>query len=275
MKIMLITDVEGVSGVLNFADWCTPDSRYYEKAQRLLTLEANAVIDGFFAGGAKEILVVDGHGPGAIDPELLDERVELQRGQASPVWPFTLDASFDGIAWVGQHAKSGTPWSHITHTGTFAVKDMTVNGISIGEFGEMAYAASELNVPVIFAGGEQAFAEEAAELVPGLVTAGTKRGCNSEENLSEATAEVYEKSKLSAIHLSPAKARAMLREGALHAMEKLRNNIKPFPQPVLSAPYEIKTVFRKIEARPDAPQVLYKRHDKSFIAALNAPYTTE
>ena len=42
---MIVTDLEGVAGVLDFANWCTIDSRYYDKAKKLLTLETNAVIE--------------------------------------------------------------------------------------------------------------------------------------------------------------------------------------------------------------------------------------
>ena len=272
---MLMTDIEGVAGVLNFKEWCSPGARYYDKAKRLLTEEVNACVEGFFAAGATEVRVVDGHGPGGIDPELLDERATLQRGAASPVWPFTLDDTFDGYACVGQHAKARTPWSHITHTGNFSTYEMSVNGISIGEFGEMAFAAAELGVPVIFAAGEDAFAREAEELAQGVITVGVKKGCNSEEGLDDVSAEVYSQSKLSAIHLSPIKARALLREGAQKAMEKLCREPDSFIMPKLEAPYEIKTVLRKIEATPDAPRVIYRRHAESFIGALNAPYEKE
>ena len=275
MKIMLMTDLEGVAGVLNFEEWCSPGKPYYDKAKRLLTEEANACIEGFFAGGATEIRVVDGHGPGAVDPELLDERVELQRGAASPVWPFTLDETFDAYACVGQHAKSRTPWSHITHTGSFSTFELTVNGISIGEFGEMAFAAAELGVPVIFAAGEEAFAREAEALAPGVVTVGVKRGCNSEDGLDDASAEVYSRSKLSAIHLSPFKSRQLLREGAKKAVEKLLREPESFRMTRIEPPYEIKNVIRRIEADPNAPRVLYRRHDSSYIGALNAPYEKE
>ena len=172
MKVMLVTDIEGVAGVLNFEEYCSPGTPYYEKSKRLLTEETNAVIRGMFDGGVDEILVVDGHGPGAIDPELLDSRAELMRGIASPPWPFTLDSTFDGIGWVGQHAKSRTPYSHLTHTGNFSVWEITANGIPVGEFGEFAMCAGELGVPVIFAGGEDAFAREAEELAPGVVAVG-------------------------------------------------------------------------------------------------------
>ena len=48
MKIMIVTDLEGVAGVQNFEDWCSPGGCYYDKAKRLLTLETNAVIEGFY-----------------------------------------------------------------------------------------------------------------------------------------------------------------------------------------------------------------------------------
>ena len=275
MKLMIVTDLEGVAGVTNFEDWCTIDAPFYEKAKRLLTLEVNAVVEGFFAGGATEIRVVDGHGPGAIDPELLDERVELQRGAPSPIWPFTLDDSFDGVAWVGQHAMSRTPYSHISHTGTFDVFEATANGIPVGEFGEFALCAAELGVPVIFAAGEEAFAKEASALAEGVITVAVKRGCNSEEGLENVTSEVYSRSKLSAIHLTPARARKLLREGAQLAAEQLAACPGRFRMTQLTPPYEIITRYRKSEKNPNLPAVHYRRHPTSFIDAMNAPSTTE
>ena len=62
MKIYLMTDMEGCAGILNFKDWVFPEGRYYDKGKRLLTLEVNAVAEGFFAAGADEVLVADGHG---------------------------------------------------------------------------------------------------------------------------------------------------------------------------------------------------------------------
>ena len=272
---MIVTDLEGVAGVLAFENWCSIESPYYNKAKKLLTLETNAAIEGFYAAGATEIRVVDGHGPGAIDPELLDERVELQRGAASPVWPFTLDSTFDAVAWVGQHAMSRTPFSHISHTGTFDVFEATVNGMPVGEFGEFALCAAELKVPVIFAAGEEAFTREAAALAKGVVTAAVKRGCNSEEGLENVTSEVYSRSKLSAIHLSPARSRELIRQGAQESLEKLIKTPEAFSLELPSPPYEIVTKFRRSEKRPDLPRVLYRRHATSFLAAMNAPSTKE
>ena len=143
MHIYLMTDLEGVAGVSEFKNYCTPGDLYYNLAKRLLTQEVNAAVDGFFEGGADAITVLDGHGPGAIDIEILDERCRYERGVHRPVYPWGLDEGYDAFVIIGQHAKSGTPYSHITHTGSFACYDISVNGYSIGEFGELALCAME------------------------------------------------------------------------------------------------------------------------------------
>ena len=68
-KVYIMTDMEGVAGVLDFENWCKPESRYYELGKELLTLEVNAAIEGFSRGGATEFLVADGHGYGGINPK--------------------------------------------------------------------------------------------------------------------------------------------------------------------------------------------------------------
>ena len=96
MRIAIMTDLEGVAGIANFEDWCGSESKYYDKAKMLLTEEVNAAIRGFFDAGADEIVVVDGHGPGAIDTILLDERAEYSRGWAR-VHEFALSSCFDAL----------------------------------------------------------------------------------------------------------------------------------------------------------------------------------
>ena len=36
MKLAIMTDLEGVAGVINVKDWIYPDSKYYEKGKELL-----------------------------------------------------------------------------------------------------------------------------------------------------------------------------------------------------------------------------------------------
>lgn len=266
MKIFLMTDMEGVAGILNHDDWVLPAGRFYDKGQRLLTEEINAACAGLFAGGAKEIVVADGHGAGGIDPELLDPRARLQRGWGRNPYPFGLDASFDGFGVVGQHAKAGTPLSHITHTGWFNMIDVTINGISVGEYGQGALCAMELGVPCILACGEEAFAREAEELTPGVVTATVKQG-TLPDGLDDLDQFEYRKAKLGAIHLSPARARQLIRAAALKAIRKLAARPKSFRFPDIGAPY---TLISRVRKEGDQPARTFKKeHATSVIELLN------
>ncbi|MCK5802448.1 MAG: M55 family metallopeptidase [Lentisphaeria bacterium] len=266
MKIYLVTDMEGVAGVQNFADWTGPDARYYQRGRELLTLEVNAAVDGFCAAGATEILVVDGHGPGAVDIQLLDPRADFLRGWGPGPYPLCLDESFDAVAWVGQHAKSRTPYSHMTHTQGCAYYELTINGVALGEFGQVAYCAAELGVPLIFGSGEQAFTEEARELVPEIETVAVKRGLNPHSG-DELTAEQYRVSTSSAIHTNPVRARECIRIGAERAVRRFLE--EPFGKLEISPPYEKVITLRACEEYP------YRRrsvahHPDSVIEIMNA-----
>lgn len=270
MKILMMTDMEGVAGMLNHDDWVIPAGRYYEKGQRLLTEEVNAAIKGLCEGGATEILIVDGHGAGGIDPELLDERAMLTRGCGKPAWPWGLDDSYAAMAVVGQHAKAGTPYSHMTHTQWFNYIDLSINDVSIGEYGQMILCAMELGVPTIFASGENAFAKEAEDLTPGVVAVGIKQGLLP-DGLDDLDTEAYAKAKLSATHMSPIRARQFIYEGACQAMRKLKDDPSSFRYPEMSPPYVRKSKHRQFGET--APYETRDEHLDSIIALMNMPFT--
>ena len=271
MKLYVMTDLEGVAGVLNFQEWTGPDKPYYELAKEFLTLELNAAIGGFFEGGTKEILVVDGHGPGAINIKLLDPRVEYLRGWGDGPWPLILDENFDAVAHVGQHAKSGTPYGHLAHTQGTGYLDLSINGISIGEFGQLAMCASELGIPSIFGSGDEAFTKEAQELVPGIETVAVKRGVRSGtgDNL---TKEAYERFTASAIHFHPVKARRLIREGALRAIRRAQK--EDFGLIELTSPFERVAKFRPSEGNPNWT-ISRETHPSSVIALMNMPFNPQ
>ena len=274
MKLYLCTDLEGVSGVIDFKNYCFFDSRYYEMAKRLLTREVNAAVEGFFQGGVKEITVMDGHGPGAINPELLDERVNLLRGHYKKIFPWGLDEGYDAMAVVGQHAKSNTPFSHLSHTSSPSTYDLTVNGVSIGEYGQMALCAMELGIPTIFAAGEKAFAAEAEALTPGVVTVWGKRGLLPDDGSPEVSGEEYWDAKLAAEHVAIGKVHKMLTDGARLAAQKYFQDKTQFHYPELHAPFEIINSARRPEKSSPLGLTCHKGYDdKSYIAALNDLYT--
>jgi D-amino peptidase len=272
LKIYIMTDMEGCAGILNHDDWVLPSGHFYDKGREILTGEVNAAIEGFLEGGADEILVVDGHGAGGINPLTLHPAARLAAGGPKPTFPFYLDADFDGAACVGQHAKAGTPRSHITHTEWFSWIDLTVNGRSIGEYGTIALCAMELKVPFFFAAGEEAFCREAKALTPGVETVSVKQGVNPDglDALPEAD---YRRAKLAAIHLSPIEARRRIREGALLAITRLQKRPRTFRYAPLKKPYLLRRKLRQAAGQP--PLVQIARHPTSIIGALNTPWQNE
>lgn len=267
MKIAIITDMEGVAGVLNFKDWVFPEGRYYEQGKELLTEEVNAAVRGFFDAGADEITVIDGHGHGGITPMLLDERVLYSRGWGV-FHEFGLNDGFDAVAWVGQHAKAGTPYSHMTHTGSPIVLEHKINGISVGEFGECAMIAGFYGAASIFASGERALAAEAKALIPEIHTVEVKYGVTQDDGAFCDTDE-YEDHNLGAVHIHPNVARKRIYEGARAALEDFtahRDKFKPFcPKP----PFISEFWYRKQGG--SRPWKAVQRHDSDIVAMYSAP----
>ena len=266
MKLYVMTDLEGTAGVQNFAEWTGPGKPHYGLARRLLTLEINAAICGFLEAGATEILVADGHGPGAIDIELLDPRVEYLRGWGEGPYPLCLDTSFDAIGWVGQHAKAGTEYGHMAHTQSTAILDLSINGVSVGEFGQVVMCASELGVRSIFGSGDRAFAREAEALVPGIETVAVKQGVKPGTG-NDLSQEAYARFTSSARHLHPERARRLVREGAAQSVRRAKR--EDFGIVPLSPPFERVTVMRADEDNPHGT-VSRAVHPTSVIGVMNA-----
>ncbi len=266
-RLYIMTDLEGVAGVLDHKNWCSPDSMYYDLARKFLTMEVNAAVAGFLEGGAEEIVVADGHGPGAVNPELLDERVELQRGWPSETWPLGLDESFDACAWVGQHARSRSTGAHLAHTQSFRYYELRVNGVAVGEFGQLAMCASELGVRSIFGSGDRAFTLEAQDLVPGIETVAVKRGLQSKPG-DDLSWEEYSVWNTAAIHLHPSRARKQIKTGARRSMDRAAK--EEFGIIPMEAPFERVTVFRP---REEATwQITREKNEASFAGLMNMPY---
>ena len=241
MKVVIITDLEGVNGVLNFPDWCVPEGRRNEVGCRFLTEEVNAAVAGFFGAGATEVIVVDGHGSGgSIRAELLDPRAALQRGaKVSPIFNDECDVA----AFVGQHAKAGTPNAHLAHTQTGEAVDFRINGVSLGEFGQLAYGFYEKGIPVIFASGDLALTYEAKELIPNIYTTAVKEGFNAPLDASCPAEEVMARQS-TALHYPRATVLANIKQQAALAMQQVLSAPDSFPIKPLQGPYVAEAEYR-------------------------------
>lgn len=163
MKIFISADLEGINGIAAPEDVESVGAGYAQSCI-FMTEEVNAAAEGAFAGGATEVIVCDSHNVSAnIHPELLDKRVQLIRGDTRRnSMVHGLDESFAGLITLGYHAKFGTPQAILDHTFNPAtIRDLQVNGMSVGELGFNSLFAAEKGVPLIMATGDQALESEA------------------------------------------------------------------------------------------------------------------
>lgn len=207
MRFYIVTDLEGPAGVNRWAQTREGDTPLKRAAMKLLTAEVNAAIDGILeVDSGAEVVVWDGHGDGGLLFEEIHDRAEtIMRGSGQRA-PYGLDASFDGLFFVGQHAMAGTPEAPLCHTySSRTVERYRLNGREVGEFTCLAAMAGELGVPAIFLAGDDKACLEALASVPGIVTATTKHGMGIEL----------------ARHLSPARSRLAIRAGAAEAVRRI------------------------------------------------------
>jgi D-amino peptidase len=102
---------------------------------------------------------------------------------------------------------AGVPDGNLNHTqNSRAIISISLNGKLIGETGQFALLAGSYGVPVIFLSGDEAGCREAAALLPGITTVAVKQGLG----------------RNSAVSIGAVRAREMIREGAVKAVERHR-----------------------------------------------------
>src|SRR5690242_7507140 len=76
-KVLIIYDMEGVSGVTHYEMLWVERPEEYAKGRESLTSDVNAAIRGLAAGGAGSIWIQDGHGSGNTkEPDLLVDKMD-------------------------------------------------------------------------------------------------------------------------------------------------------------------------------------------------------
>ncbi|MDT9600740.1 M55 family metallopeptidase [Sphingosinicella rhizophila] len=167
LKVYISVDMEGVAGVVDSRQ-ASDGNGDYERFRRVMTAEANAAIQGALDAGATEILVNDSHG--SMRNLMIEDLLAPAQLISSNIKPLGmvqgLDRSFDAAVFIGYHAKAGSAEGVLAHTGSGSVRDLRVNGMSVGEGGLNAYAAGFVGVPVVLVSGDQVVVEEMRKLVP-------------------------------------------------------------------------------------------------------------
>jgi len=183
IKIYVMTDLEGVSGVFKFAQTREKDSPLNIQACEYFMGDLAAVVRGLRDGGADEVVVIDGHGSQAILPHLMEPGAKYVTGLPRPGHgPWSLDESYAGVVQFGAHAMKGTPDGVLNHTQSSKTENRYwYNGIESGELAQFALVAGHYGVPTILVSGDVAACREATKFFgPECVTVAVKEGVSRE-----------------------------------------------------------------------------------------------
>jgi len=169
-KIFVSVDMEGIGGVVTDQQ-LGPTGFEYAAAREWMTQEANSAIAAAREAGATEFVVADSHGSMQnLLPDKLPPDVQIVRGTPRPLGMMQgLDASFDGVIFVGYHASTANPSGVRAHSFSSAnLADVRLNGASVSEGGWNAAVAAHFGVPVLAVSGDEAAVAEVKAQVPGV-----------------------------------------------------------------------------------------------------------
>lgn len=221
MKIFISVDMEGVAGIVDWAQCRQAGGAAYEVGCALMLGELNAAVEGALEGGADEILVNDSHGAMFnLNPADLPRPARYLSGRHKPGYMMQgLDASFDGAFFVGYHGSiSGQP-STLSHTyNPEVISGAYLNGVEVGEAGINALPAEHCGVPIALLTGDAVTHDEITSVAPDVVSVITKQSV----------------SRFAADNLHPEVSRELIRAGAIRAVRAVAaGEIKP---PTVSMP---------------------------------------
>ena len=183
MRVHVISDIEGVAGIVRWAQ-TGGDQTLYHEGRRLYTEEINAAVRGAKSAGADEIVVMDCHGAGkgwsfnSLIPDELDPACEYVVQSHWTEYTDFLEEGCDAALFVGMHAMAGTTTGVLNHTvsGT-NWRSLAFNGTEVGETGINAELCGHWGCPVLLVTGDTASCDEARALLgDGLTTVSVKEG---------------------------------------------------------------------------------------------------
>jgi D-amino peptidase len=158
LRVLVYHDMEGLSGQddPNTFRYSHPDR--YAEGRAALMADLNAVIEGLVQGGADHVHVIDGHGSGNPEPDVVTAELHPAAEQVFRDEPFDAythlveGSDYDAVAVVGMHAKTGSR-GFASHTFTLGIA-LHFNGMPVTETELVGYSWGRADVPVIFASGD-------------------------------------------------------------------------------------------------------------------------
>lgn len=202
MRFIIISDIEGVTGITTYAQ-----AEREQLGRDMLMNDLNAVIEGINSTGEHEIVVYDMHVHGRnIDLSQLPGNVSVLIGKPIDRNVYKcVGGHFDGLFMVGFHSMSDVPGAMLAHSFLCEYRKMSLNGEVLGEVGVEAALAGSLDIPLLFVSGDDMSAAEAKAVDPEVVCVEVKKSLGPEEALCKA----------------PALTRKLLKEGAAEAVSRI------------------------------------------------------
>ena len=215
MRFLVMTDIEGVTGVTTF-----PQAEKSELGREMLMNDLCAVLEGIKEAGA-DAIIYDMHTDGRnVDISRVDVPVVMGKPIRGDLWRGVGGEGIDGLFLLGLHTMQHTG-QLLAHSYLREYDAIYLNGLLVGEIGIEAALAGEQGVPLKFISGDDAGCLEAKALIGDIVT------CPVKTSIGDDTA----------VCLPPETTAGLLKEAAKAAVSA---EIKPF---VVGAPYEIKIVY--------------------------------
>ncbi len=215
MKFLVMTDIEGVSGITTF-----PQAEHGEIGKQMLMNDVCAVIDGMRDAGA-DVILYDMHTDGRnIDLSRVDCPVIEGKPILSDLWRGVGPDGIDGLCLVGLHTMQHSG-ALLAHSYLREYDAIYLNGIKVGEIGVEAALAGEQGVPLVFVSGDDKGCEEAEELISGITTCAVKKSLGLNEAICYPPSVTAEKLRIA-------------------AKKAATTRVEPF---VLKSPYEIKIQY--------------------------------
>lgn len=234
-KIFISVDMEGIAGVVQPAQ-LGPDGFEYGKAREWATGEVNAAIEGARAAGATEFVVCDSHGNAQnLFIDQLPDDVRVVRGFPRPLEMMQgIDETFDAALLIGYHASEWSVDAVRSHTMSSAkLLGIKLNGQEVMEAVFNAAIAGHFGVPVVFMSGDRIAVAQVRKTLPAVEGVVLKEPYGFH----------------SAMTVTPAKARQLVREGVTRALRK--GGATPFR---LKTPIDLEVGFK---LTPDAEKAAY------------------
>ena len=176
MRLYILADMEGISGI-GTLEHTRRESPEFVEGCALMMAEVQTVVAEALRCGATRVVVCDTHGGGGqLQTEKMDPRAVYETPDSAR-WMPSLNASFDGLILLGQHARAGTLNGFLDHTISSASWfEYRLNDQVCGEIGMAAAYAGHYDVPVIMLTGDEAAVEEGKALLGNIPGVAVKRG---------------------------------------------------------------------------------------------------